>query len=510
MTSLSMPSSVSLYTTEQITQIEQAYAHTSSQGTYPLMLRAGRAAFKLLSRRWPNARNILIVTGKGNNAGDGFVVAKLALEHRLKVTLCPLIEINQIAGDAQTAWQSIPQKTLQLVTADKVQFADYDLIIDAMLGTGIKGTLREPYHAVIKHINGNNVPVLAIDIPTGVEADTGYVHSEAVNATMTITFVGHKRGMYTGDSGHYRGEVQLDTLAIPEHFYQSQGFYLSAQDWHSSKHKLKPRSRIAHKGNFGHTLVIGGEEGMAGALLLASTSAAKSGSGLTSAWTSHSGVRALNQYCPEVMAQAVEQQQIESLLRQLLEKEYTLVIGPGLSQNSKAKQWISAIANHSKLNQAKQVWDADALNLLAEMDVSNASKYHSNRILTPHPGEAARLLGVTIETIASDRFAAAQQIATRYGGVCILKGAGTVISDEKGIQIVCAVGNPGMASGGMGDVLAGLVGGLLAQKFSLMDAAVLAVSIHGEAADRLAGPKQRYRGMLASDLFTYFAELLNP
>jgi hydroxyethylthiazole kinase-like uncharacterized protein yjeF len=507
---LSLPSSVALYSTQQITEIEQSYANNISGSTFPLMQRAGRAAFNLLQRKWPEAKKILIVTGKGNNAGDGFVLARLAVESRFKVTLCALVEPLETSGDALTAWHEIPHRAIHLLPVNQLRFSEFDLIVDAMLGTGIKGPLREPFHSVIKHINGNKVPVLALDIPTGVEADTGFVNSEAVKATSTITFVGHKRGMYTGDAALYRGQVWLDSLQIPETIFDQHTFHLSSQNWHSTMHKLKPRSVVAHKGNFGHTIIIGGAEGMAGAAVLASTSAAKSGSGLTSAWTGENAAAALNHITPEVMAKATEVSDIEEQLNQIAEKEVTLVVGPGLGKNDWAQHWVDSISARPRLCEANQIWDADALNLLAELDSRHPNLYNSHRILTPHPGEAARLLNTTVDNIARDRFAAAHSIATRYGGVCILKGAGTIISDEKGFQVVCAVGNPGMASGGMGDVLAGLVGGLLAQKYSLMDAAVLAVSIHGEAADRAAGPKMRYRGLLAKDLLNHFAALLNP
>lgn len=507
---LSLPSSVALYSTQQITEIEQSYAKSVSGNTYPLMLRAGKAAFRLLQRNWPAAKKVLIVTGKGNNAGDGFVLARLAVESRLKVTLCTLVDPQETSGDAQTAWQEIPRNAIHQKSVNQLRFSEFDLIVDAMLGTGIKGPLREPYHSVIKYINGNRVPVLALDIPTGVEADTGFVNSEAVKATSTITFVGHKRGMYTGDSALYRGEVRLDSLQITQTVFDQHTFHLSSQSWHSSKHKLKPRSIIAHKGYFGHTIVIGGSEGMAGAAVLAATAAAKSGSGLTSAWSGQSAASALNQFTPEVMAKTIEVSSIEEQLNQLTEKEVTLVVGPGLGKSDWAQHWIDSISARPRLCEVNQIWDADALNLLAELGNSHPNLYNSHRILTPHPGEAARLLNTTVENIAKDRFEAAHAIATRYGGVCILKGAGTIISDEKGFQVVCAVGNPGMASGGMGDVLAGLVGGLLAQKYSLLDAAILAVSIHGEAANRAAGTNKQYRGLLAKDLFKSFPELLNP
>jgi len=499
-----------LYSAEQIKNIEQRYAEHQANGTYPLMEKAGASAFHHLVSKWPQARRIIVVTGKGNNAGDGFIVAKLAAERRIKVHLCHLADPKLLTGDALIAYQQVPLTAVKVLSPQVVKFTDYDVIIDAMLGTGIKGKLIEPYLSVIKRINANKVPVLAIDIPTGVEADTGFVHNEAIRADLTVTFVAHKKGMYTGDAANYRGRVDLSELDIPNTYYDQHTFHLFSQNWHSLKHKLKPREMVCHKGAFGHTLVVGGQDGMSGAAILASTAAARSGSGLTSAWVGKDSARALVTYTPEVMAAGIEKEAISNKVDQLQGSEITLVLGPGLGKSQWSKAWVDAVSTNGSLMDSSQVWDADALNWLADFSDDSPNRYNSKRILTPHPGEAARLLGTDIYSVKQDRYMAALEIASRYGGVCVLKGNGTIITDEKGFQVVCPVGNPGMASGGMGDVLAGLIGSLLAQGYSLMDAAMLGVCIHGEAADKAAGQGQHYRGLLASDLFQHFPHLLNP
>ncbi len=503
-------SSVVLYSAAQIKDIEQSYAQQSSAGTYPLMEKAGAAAFDQLISNWRNARKILVVTGKGNNAGDGFVLARLAAEQRLKVYLCQLAELTELKGDALTAYQKITQRVINQVAIDEVKFSDFDVIVDAMLGTGIKGKLTEPYLSAINRINANKVPVLSIDIPTGVEADTGFVHNEAVRADITTTYVGHKKGMYTGDSARYRGRVKLFKLDIPDQYYQQHKFHLCSQNWSSLSHLLKSREMTCHKGQFGHTVIIGGYSGMSGAAILASTAAARCGSGLTSAWVSEQCATSLVNYTPEVMAIGVEKSEISSLVTAPSSSAKTLVVGPGLGQTDWANQWLEVISNNAPIKNNHQVWDADALNWLAQQPSSHKNKHNDARVLTPHPGEAARLLGVTTYSINQDRYWAAQKIAETYGGVCVLKGTGSIIADAKGVQVVCPVGNPGMASGGMGDVLAGIIGALLAQGFSLMNASILAVCIHGEAADKAAGKKAYYRGLLASDLFEHLPGLLNP
>jgi hydroxyethylthiazole kinase-like uncharacterized protein yjeF len=501
---------VALYCTEQIKNIERRFAEQSSAGSYSLMEKAGAVAFQQLTANWREARKILVVTGKGNNAGDGFVLVKLAAEQRFKVYLCHLADPDELTGDALKAYQQIPHRVVDKTNIDEVTLSQFDVIVDAMLGTGIQGKLREPYLSTIKRINANKVPVLSIDIPTGVEANTGFVHNEAVRANITTTFVGHKKGLYTGDAASYRGRVKLFTLGIPERFYEKHEFHLFSQNWFSLKHLLKPRAITCHKGLFGHTIVIGGFEGMSGAAILASTAAARCGSGLTSAWVGEQCAASLVNHTPEVMARSVDQSDIHSLVSTQLSSTKTLVVGPGLGQSSWASTWLEAISKDDNGKSNAQVWDADALNWLAAQPASHKNKYNAARILTPHPGEAARLLGITTDSVNQDRYLAAQKIAEVYGGVCVLKGAGTIVADDKGFQVVCPVGNPGMASGGMGDVLAGITGALLAQKFSLMNAAILAVCIHGEAADKAAGKGEFYRGLLASDLFEHLPALLNP
>lgn len=506
----SLAPSVALYSADQIKKIEQRYAQEPHTGTYALMEKAGASAFHHLISAWPDARKIIVVTGKGNNAGDGFIVATLAAERRLKVDLVHLADPTLLKGDALIAYKKMPNRVIKVRSVKEVKFSSYDVIVDAMLGTGIKGKLQEPYVTVIKRINANQIPVLAIDIPTGVEANTGFVHNEAVRANLTVTFVANKKGMYTGDSANYRGRVILSELDIPSHFYDQQTFHLFSKNWLSLKHKLKPREASCHKGKFGHTIIIGGHRGMSGAAVLASTAAARSGSGLTTAWVDDDCAKVVVSHTPEVMAKGIDIESIYQQVKSLIQTNATLVLGPGLGRTSWSKEWINALSENEELRKVNQIWDADALNWLSEFSDSSLNQHNSHRILTPHPGEAARLLGTSIDLVQQDRYQAAQSIASQYGGVCVLKGSGTIIADEHGFQVVCPVGNPGMASGGMGDVLAGLIGGLLAQGFSLMDAAMLGVCIHGEAADRAAGTGKHYRGLLASDLFEFFPALLNP
>jgi len=501
---------VALYSAAQIKQIETRFAEQSKLGSYALMEKAGAIAFHQLISTWRDARKILVVTGKGNNAGDGFVLVRLAAEQRLKVVLCQLCTPQQLTEDAKKAYDKIPQHVISNVKTDQLEVGHFDVIVDAMLGTGLRGKLKEPFLGLTNRINENEVPVLSIDIPTGVEADTGFVQNTAVKADLTVTFVGHKKGMYTADSANYRGRVRLFNLDIASHFFENHEFHLFSQNWHSLKHLLKARDMTCHKGLFGHSVIIGGAKGMSGAAILASTAAARCGSGMVSAWVGEQCAASLVNYTPEVMATSVAENEIKNKIASQTSNARILVVGPGLGQSDWSKSWLEAISNDENSRNFPQVWDADALNWLAQQSPEHCNKHNPIRILTPHPGEAARLLETSTFSINQDRFAASHEIAKRYGGICVLKGNGTIITDANGFQVVCPVGNPGMASGGMGDVLAGIIGSLLAQGYSPMNAAMLGVCIHGEAADKAAGKGAYYRGLLASDLFAHLPALLNP
>jgi len=525
MNHLSFKSSFNLYRASQIRQVELRFAKNNPQGTYPLMQAAGKAAFQQLQSVWPDARKILVLTGKGNNGGDGYLLARLASEQGLKVTLCPFFSADQIQGDAILALNSLAANSVQMVSWDKLKhkgestanLKQYDLIVDAMLGTGIQGAVREPFVEAIAAVNCSGVPVLAIDVPSGLNADSGHRFNQAVKANATITFVAHKRGLFTAEAVDHIGQLQLATLDIPPECFTANADEptVVAQNWHSLKGKLQPRKSSAHKGSFGRCHLIGGARGMLGAAVLAATAAARSGSGLTAA-SVEKGASSLVNRCPEVMALSVGVDDIEVQMEKL-ENASTLIVGPGLGRSEWAQSWMQKLNGNPLLRKKYQVWDADALFWLANNADFDAVDFKGSRILTPHPGEAARLLGISVEEVAQDRFAASEAIVRRYGGVCVLKGAGTIVSQidrthasEPIVHSVCCVGNPAMASGGMGDVLAGIIGALLAQGFEPYAAATLGVCIHGEAGDRAAAKLTQHRGMLASDLFSFLPALLNP
>ena len=280
-------------------------------------------------------------------------------------------------------------------------------------------------------------------------------------------------------------------------------------DYEALKHQLAKRQRDAHKGDFGHVLVIGGDKGFGGAALMAGMSAARSGAGLVSVATHPFHCAAFLARCPELMVKAVEANED---LASLLPAASVIVLGPGLGQSDWSRLCLKLTLAHLATHPVPLVLDADALNFLSQGLGLNEVGHVKELIITPHPGEAARLLDISSSDVQQDRVAAAEKLQAAYGGVSILKGAGTLVCYRQGARVQidqCAHGNPGMASGGMGDVLSGVLGGLLAQGFTAADSARLGVCIHGRAADKVAA-EHGERGMLATDLLDHIHQLVNP
>ncbi|TQV73031.1 NAD(P)H-hydrate dehydratase [Aliikangiella marina] len=500
---LPQPPTGPLFTAQQVRGIELTYAETSDQGTFPLMEKAGQAAFDCLLQYWPDARKILVLSGKGNNGGDGYIVAALAKSAGFEVTLCCFCEPEKLQGDAKIAYEQLQKFDIARADWSEIDLNDYQVLVDAMLGTGISGAVRAPFIEPIESINRHEIPVLSIDIPSGLNANTGEVVNCAIKAQITMTYIGLKQGLYTGDAADFRGKVLVDGLDISTQCFTAYESEVQAENWFTLNHRLAPRLPSAHKGANGHCVIIGGANGYTGAAILVSKAAARCGAGLTSTWL-EGGALALVSTFPEVMAKNIPEHEVMSQVNEL-SVHHVLVIGPGLGKKNWGQSWMSAVTKHDGFDSMMKVIDADGLNWLAQNHLTN-----EKWVLTPHPGEASRLLNKKVNAINADRYAAAREIAKKYGGVCVLKGAGTVIADQSGKTIVCPVGNPGMGTGGMGDVLSGIVGGLLAQGISLFEAATLAVVIHGEAADRAAGENANYRGLIASDLFAYLPQLVNP
>jgi NAD(P)H-hydrate epimerase len=479
-----------LYSAEQVQELDRIAIAEYGLDGFSLMSRAGLAVVDLIESCYPDASIIHVFCGSGNNGGDGFVVANEALKKGLKPLVFLLCPVANVTGDARLALDEYLLSGGAIDTQNVAVTLRCDVIVDALLGTGLSRKVSGQFEAVIEHINTSGRPVVAIDIPSGLNSNTGQPMPCAVVAQQTITFIGLKKGMVTGQASAFCGDLFFSSLAIPGGVFGG----CQGQALLTSHVSLPPRNRYAHKGDFGHVVLIGGDYGYHGAIQLAAEASTRAGAGLVSVATRIDHARHMVQRCPEIMVHGVEQSQA---LSTVLNKGSVIAIGPGLGQ----KSWGEALFEVSLTAQQPKVLDADALNILAKR-----GGFSDNWILTPHPGEAARLMHCSVDEIQRDRYTATRNIQSKYGGVVLLKGPGTIITDGN-ITKVTMTGNPGMACGGMGDVLTGIIAALVAQKMSLMDAAVCGAFLHGKAGDEAA--LQGERGLVASDLMPYIRTVVN-
>jgi len=483
-----------LYTVAQVRELERAAIDTLRIPGDELMRRAGQAAFDALRRRWPEARRVAVLCGVGNNGGDGYVLARLARAAGLDVVVLAL-GVPRAGGEAARAYEGWRASAGETLSAD-ADWPQADVYVDALFGIGLTRAPEGIVRDWIEKLGAMEPPVLALDVPSGLDADTGFAPGAVVRAEATITFIADKRGLHTGAAADCAGEVEIDTLGLPMEMYTNITADAHRLDANEIAAWLPARARDGHKGRYGHVLAIGGDRGMGGAIRLAGEAALRVGAGLVSVATQAEHITALNAARPELMAHAVHGVQE---LHALLERVTVVALGPGLGQRGWGHAlWHAAIAAGKPL-----VLDADGLNLLAR----DALALPAQTVLTPHPGEAARLLGGDTDAIAHDRFAAARELARKYHAVVVLKGAGTLIAGPDGEVAVCSWGNPGMASGGMGDVLTGVIAGLLAQGLDAWHAACAGVALHARAGD--AAAREGEAGLIASDLFTPLRRLRN-
>jgi ADP-dependent NAD(P)H-hydrate dehydratase / NAD(P)H-hydrate epimerase len=486
-----------LYTAAQCRELDRLAIDVHRMPGFELMCRAGRAAFRELQERWPDARRVAVCCGKGNNAGDGYIVAGLARECGFEVALWQLGDAGALLGDAARARDWAVERGVVPLAGPPLALGA-DVVVDALLGTGIKGELRGDFAASVTAINRAAGPVLAIDIPTGISADTGAAAGEAVRADVTVTFIGRKIGLYTGAGVAHAGTVVFRDLGVPSAVYRAvAGVPLLDYAALPKRFRLPPRDANAYKHALGHVVVVGGDHSMGGAPLMAAEAALRVGAGMVSVITRAGHRPAILARRPELMV--VDADDAEAR-RAVLEKADVLVVGPGLGQ----QPWGRSLLTQALAAARPMVLDADGLNNLVAMQVDVQGPV----IATPHTAEAARLLGTPLATVHGDRPGAALAIAQRLRGVAVLKGAGSLIAADAGMIAdtagaslvgVCSHGNPGMASAGMGDVLSGIIGGLLAQGLDLTAAAAAGTCLHSLAADRAAAVVGQ-RSLLALDL----------
>lgn len=480
-----------LYRAAQVRDLDARLIAAGTPG-YELMQRAAHAAWRALRRRWPEERPISVLAGRGNNAGDGYLIALLAQRAGRRVTVFAVGDPQQLQGDAATAWQDALEAGV-LVQPWRPDALVEGVIVDALLGTGLSGDVREPYAGAISSINASGLPVLAVDMPSGLCADTGRALGHAVRADLTVTFIGLKLGLFTGQAPDLVGELVFDDLQADVALVQTCE-PAARRLCPDSLPRLAARPATAHKDRYGQVLVIGGDLGTGGAALLSAEAALRCGAGMVSLATRPEHVTAALVRRPEIMCSGVES---TYALTALTQRADVLVVGPGLGQAPWGRSLLSLAPDCGK----PQVWDADALNLLAK----GAVDAPADCLLTPHPGEAARLLGSSVAEVEADRPGAARALAERYRCAVVLKGAGTLVAASDGRLALCDRGHPAMASAGLGDVLAGVAGALMAQGLAPFEAGCLAVWLHASAGERQG---RTGRGLAAADLIDTIRQLL--
>jgi len=453
----------------------------------PLMERAGRATAELVRSLVPdNARRILVLAGPGNNGGDAFVAARYLKQWWFEVQVVFTGNAAKLQDDARAAHDAWHNAGGTMTDSIPAAF-DWHLAIDGLFGIGLQRDLDERHTALVHELNQSGRPVVAIDVPSGLDADSGQVLGAAVRATRTITFLGLKAGLLTGDGPDHTGEIHLEALGIDNPPLPDGHGYLIGDEVIAAA--LPPRTRNVHKGRFGDVIVIGGATGMVGAALLAGRSALKLGAGRVLVGLLGEGPP-VDFVQPDLMLRSVEE---------LLEREAigAAVIGPGLGQSDAA---LHALSKALRI-EAPIVLDADALNLVATSRGLKAALQQREQpaLLTPHPAEAARLLGVETPLIQDDRIAAAQDLAAEFDAAVVLKGCGSVCALPEGTWCINTSGNPGMATAGMGDVLSGILGALLAQGAPAHSALLAGVHVHGLAADELVSAGIGPVGLTASE-----------
>ncbi|MDJ0709806.1 MAG: NAD(P)H-hydrate dehydratase [Woeseiaceae bacterium] len=487
-----------IYSVAAVRETDRTTIEDHGVAGYTLMTRAGEAAVREAVAMFPDARRWQIVCGAGNNGGDGYVVARLAALEGIAVSVLTLVDTDKLSGDAATAYGDFAAAGGMVLPYDGELDSEADLLVDGILGSGLEREVGGRFAEAVAAINAHTAPVVALDIPTGIHGDSGAVLGCAVEAALTVTFVGLKSGLFLGDAPSYCGRIRFAGLDIPDSYREGIEPDLRRIDDAILGEALPRRPRTSHKGRHGHVLVVGGGEGMPGAVRLAGEAALRAGAGLVSVATHSSHAAQIVASRPELMPHAIQGPED---LDPLLANADVVAFGPGLGQSDWARALFARLAEDSR----PCVWDADALNLLAK-----SHNQLDNRVITPHPAEAGRLLGISTDAVQADRVAAAENLAVRFSGAAVLKGSGTLVfaGQPARRRWLCTSGNPGMGTAGMGDVLTGIIAALMAQGLDTASAAAVGVEVHARAGDLAACKGER--GLIASDLFDELRGVLNP
>ncbi|MDE0687442.1 MAG: NAD(P)H-hydrate dehydratase [Candidatus Poribacteria bacterium] len=497
-----------------------------------LMETAGSAIVRAIEQHYPTCQRIGIFAGKGNNGGDGIVIARQLAHIGRDVLLFLVSPEDSFTGEAHTNLQIAKRLGLRIeeILTDAALGSDFfaerstslthiascELLVDAIFGTGLRGAVRNPIATVINAINRLPTPILSVDLPSGLDADTGHPLGVCVQADRTVTIGLPKRGLLMHPGAELVGKLEVVDIGFPEQVVNAQDIQVNWTSAAQASQWMPPRPAFSHKGSYGRVLVVAGSTGMTGAAALASEAALRAGAGLVTLATPKHLNPILEGLLPEVMTLPLPETDVGSLaasatspILEFAEKTKSiLAIGPGLSQHPETVSLVHQLIreNREQRIDLRMVIDADGLNALAQ-DREILSLLNSEAVLTPHPGEMARLTNTAVPTLEADRIGTAQQFASEQSVTLVFKGAPTVISDPNGNLWINSTGNPGMATGGMGDVLTGVIAGLMAQGIPSESAAALGVYLHGLSGD-IAVERFGRHGLIASDVLKTVPEAI--
>lgn len=489
-----------IVTAEQMRELDRVAIRERGIPGADLMERAGGAVAQCAAEmieRGGMRRRVLLFAGKGNNGGDAFVAARRLEGEGIRTRTILLADRTELTGDALENLQRLDEAGAQVAVAKTLdeleelaeEIRSFDCVIDGILGTGIKGRVTGFIAEAIFFIAGVRRTVISIDIPSGLDATSGRSHGVAVRASATVTMGLPKTGLVRGDGIEHSGRIRVADIGLPEDCVRSvpsEGDLIVEQDLYSL---FGHRRRVSHKGDYGRLLIVAGSPGMTGAACIAANAALRSGAGLVTVAVPRSLnpilavklTEAMTMPLPETDGGTLRGEAADEILRQA-ERFDCVVVGPGLSRHPETAQMVRRLV--SELEKPMLI-DADGLNAIAD-DPGIVTRSGSPRILTPHPGEMARLMHCSTADLLGDRAGAARRFAREHAVVLVLKGSGTIVADPEGKICINASGNPGMASGGSGDLLSGIIASFHGQGMSPFDAARAGVFVHGDAGDRAA------------------------
>ena len=498
-----------LVTAEEMREIDRKAIREFGVPSLQLMEKAGEEvaeAVREMLGHLPGKR-VAIFAGQGNNGGDGFVAARYLLGEGVEVKTYLLGRKEEVKGDAGANLKRLTQPVEEVKEnkdLDKVRddLARVNLIIDALLGTGARGEVRGILRETIALLNESSPPIISVDIPSGLEGNKGKPLGACIKAVRTVAMGLPKRGLVLYPGAEYVGELKIADIGIPSEVLNAQGLKVNLLEGKDISSLLPHRRKDSHKGDYGHILILAGSTGFTGAAALASLGALRSGGGLVTLGVAKSLNSIMEVKLTEAMTKPLPETgegslslEAEGEILQLAQKVDALAIGPGLSTHPETSELVRRLL--AKINKP-MVIDADGLNGLAG-NISLLTRSPASIIITPHPGEMGRLVGKTTGDVQSERIGVAQEVASQTGTVVVLKGARTVISDQEGEAYVNPTGNPGMARGGMGDILTGMIASFIGQGLTELEAAKAGVYIHGLAGD-IAAKSQGEVGLMATDL----------